>query len=63
MFTAEEIDGENWGIIDYDLGFTGSCVKDGMSETAAKFYQDLMNAVYDRVKKDIEDGYIKGDKV
>ena len=59
MFTAEEIDCENWGIIDEGFGITGCCVKDGMSETAAKFYKDLMNAVYDRVKKDIEDGHIK----
>jgi hypothetical protein len=61
MFTAEEIDDGNWGIIDEGF-YIPACVKDGMSKTAAKFYQDLMNAVYDRVKKDIEDGHIKGDK-
>ena len=59
MFKAEEIDEENWGIIDEGFGITGSLVKDGMSETAAKFYAELMNAVYDRIKKDVEDGYIK----
>jgi hypothetical protein len=63
MFKAEEIDGESWGIMDEGVVFTGCCVKDGMSETEAKFYQDLMNAVYNRIKKDIEAGYIKGDKV
>jgi hypothetical protein len=62
MFTAEKIDGENWGIMDEGVVFTGFCVKDGMSEYEAKFYQDLMNAVYNRIKRDIEDGYIKGDK-
>jgi len=59
MFTAEEIDVENWGIIDEGFGITGSLVKGGMSEPAARFYADLMNAVYDRIKKDVEDGYIK----
>jgi len=59
MFAAEEIDVENWGIIDEGFGITGSLVKDGMSKEGAKFYADLMNAVYDRIKKDVEDGYIK----
>ena len=62
MFTAEEIDGEEWGIIDEGMGFTGGLVEDGMSYKTATFHAGLMNAVYDRVKKDIEDGYIKGDK-
>jgi len=62
MFTAEEIDGEEWGVIDEGMGWTGALVEGGMGEKAAKFYAGLMNAVYDRVKKDIEDGYIKGDK-
>lgn len=59
MFTVEEIDNDVWGVIDEGFGITGSIVLGKLGKESTLFYAELMNAVYFRIKKDVEDGYIK----
>ena len=58
VYTAEEVSQDNWGIID-ETSITGSLVIDGLGKESSKFYAELMNLVYNRIKNDIEQGYVK----
>jgi hypothetical protein len=51
IWTHEEVETENWGIFN-ETSFTGHIVLSGLGEEAAKFYADLMNEVYNQIKKD-----------
>ena len=59
MYVAEPENTKDWQIID-ESSFTGhSTGIDKLEEREARLYAKMMNEVYNRIKEDIEDGFIK----
>lgn len=52
IWTHEEVGDDNWGIIN-ETSTTGHMVLDKLTPHHAKFFADLMNEVYNQVKKDM----------
>jgi len=58
IYTYEENDNGVWSVIN-ETSMTGHIVLDNLGKESSKFYADLMNEVYNQVKKDVRKGYIK----
>ena len=59
VYTCEDNGDDSWSIFN-DTTVTGHPVLHPMaSKEAAEFYTDMMNEVYNQIKRDVEKGYIK----
>jgi hypothetical protein len=54
IWTYEEVGDNDWGIIN-ETSTTGHMVLHGLGEKSAKFYSELMNEVYNQVKRDLKE--------
>jgi len=58
VYTVEETGDSTYGIFN-ETTITGHVVFELPSFDAVNFYKDVMNEVYNQVKKDVESGYLK----
>jgi hypothetical protein len=58
IYTFEETDEGVWSVMN-ETSITGHIVLGNLGKESSEFYADLMNEVYNQVKKDVKEGWIK----
>lgn len=53
IWTPEELIDDEWCVVN-ETSFTGHLVLGELEEKSARFYADLMNEVYNQIKKDFK---------